>query len=324
MHGITETNGKHEFAFAGSREAIWHGLGQQIDEADLNDFEHWKVQAGLDWQALCSPVQFELPNGTLTNFPNRCSLFRSDTHAPLGIVSDDFKIVQPGEIIDFFRSLAENNGFRLSSAGTLFGGSKFWALADVGISSEITDGDRIDAHLLLVTALDGTMATNARFTSTRVVCNNTMRIAMRDQTRKPIVRVTHRKEFDPDAVKVDLGLLETGWGENIEAMRQLANTAMSQSETRSFFEGVFFNPKLAAGEQKWGATRAVDRMVDLAFNGSGSDMSKGTRWGALCAATEFFTHGTGKRDASHQFWSSYIADGDKKKAEIFDKLTELA
>lgn len=321
-HEITErADGKSEMAFTGSRDAIWHGLGQQLsDDASL---ETWRKEAGMDWEVHQSPITYTSVNETKTEthvVPDRQVLFRSDNKEPLGIVSEDFKIVQPEQVIEFFRDLVENHGYKLSTAGTLFGGKRFWALADVGKTGEVTNSDRIDGHLLLTTAVDGTMSTQARFTSTRVVCNNTLTIALQGASTRPVIRVTHKRDFDADAVKLDLKLIDAGWADFMKNMRALANKKMSARQTREFFEEQLFSPERNANEQTWGVVREVSRLTDLALGGSGSDAYKGTAYGTLCAITEHYTHGTGKRDPSRQFWDSYVGNGESKKQEMYREL----
>lgn len=325
-HEITHANGKDEVAFSGARSAIWHGLGQEMD--DNASFEDWKVNAGLDWEVHESTVDYNVVNENSVverkSIPDKRVLFRSDTKDSLGIVSNDFKIVQPDQVIEFFRDLVELHGFKLSTAGTLFGGRRFWALADVGKSDNVVAGDKIDGHLLLTTAVDGTMSTQARFTSTRVVCNNTLTIALQGNSSRPVVRVTHKRDFDPSLVKIDLKLLDKGWVDFMASMKKLSNTKMSARQTREFFEEQMFDSDRNASEQTWGVVREVSRLTDLALGGSGSGYSKGTAYGALCAVTEHFTHGTGKRDPSRQFWDSYVGNGDNKKQDMLRELLKVA
>lgn len=322
-HEITlRADGTAEMAFTGPRDAIWHGLGNNLDEnASL---EVWRKQAGMDWSVKESPLLYRGQNEDgeemSLSFPERKVLFRSDNKEPLGIVGDDFKIVQPEMVIEFFRDLVENHGMKLSTAGTLYGGRRFWALADTGNSGEVTSGDRVDGHLLLTTAVDGTMSTQARFTSTRVVCNNTLTVALQGSSNRPIIRVTHKREFDPTAVKMDLGILDRGWHEYMQSMKRLADRKMDARSTREFFERQLFDPARDAASQTWGTIREVTRLTDLALGGSGSDMSRGTAWGALCAVTEHYTHGTGKRDPSHQFWDAYAGGADSKKQQLRNAL----
>lgn len=321
-HEITRrVDGKDEIAFTGSRDAIWHGLGQNLD--DNASLEDWRTAAGMDWDVLQSPLTYTSVNGTNTEdhiFPDRQVLFRSDNKDPLGIVSEDFKIVQPEQVIEFFRDLVDNHGYKLSTAGTLFGGKRFWALADVQKTGEVTNGDRIDGHLLLTTAVDGTMSTQARFTSTRVVCNNTLTIALAGASTRPVIRVTHKRDFDADAVKIDMKLIDKGWNDFMGKMKHLASKRMDARTTREFFEEQLFDSEKLAHEQTWGVTREVTRLTDLALGGSGSEMSRGTAYGALCAITEHYTHGTGKRDPSRQFWDSYVGNGESKKQQMFSQL----
>src|SRR3546814_8839889 len=70
--------------------------------------------------------------GTISAFPEQKVLYRSDTKAPLAVVSKRFQVVQPGEILEFYRDLTEVGGFELETAGVLREGRKFWALARTG------------------------------------------------------------------------------------------------------------------------------------------------------------------------------------------------
>ena len=145
--------------------------------------EEWTKQAGLGYTVLESPVQYATPASTeLQVWPDRKVLHRSDTGAPLAVVSDGYHVVQPVEVMDFFRKLADIGGFELETAGALSHGKRVWALASVGAGADVVDGDTVKPYLLLGTSYDGTMATVAKFTTIRVVCNNTITAAVADQS----------------------------------------------------------------------------------------------------------------------------------------------
>jgi phage/plasmid-like protein (TIGR03299 family) len=324
-HEITiRADGTAEMAFTGSRKAIWHGLGQQLDENA--SIETWKKQAGLDWEVFESSVIYQtIVDGKLVSkvFPNKKALFRSDTKDALSIVGNDFKIVQPGDVLEFFRDLVSGHGMRLSTAGSLFGGTRFWALAETGKADSVVKGDEIKGYLLLTTAVDGSLATTAKFVSTRVVCNNTLTVAMAEGS-KNMVRKTHKTVWNASEVKIDLGLIDGAWNKFMENLRALSNLEMSDKEVREFYQSTFFNPNLTAEEQGWGATKRVNELMHLYANGAGASLSYGTAWGALNAVTEMFTHGSGKRDASHQFWDSYYGTYDAIKNKVMTKLLTMA
>ena len=126
-------------AFTGSRDAIWHGLGQQLDSS--KGIDDWIPAAGFNWEIKSSPAYFPDANGKMVEFPGKQVLSRSDTDEPLSIVSDSFKVVQPKQVLEFFRDLTEKHGMKLSTAGILGNGKRFWALADMGKEAEITLGD---------------------------------------------------------------------------------------------------------------------------------------------------------------------------------------
>ncbi|WP_163110586.1 DUF932 domain-containing protein, partial [Acinetobacter baumannii] len=81
---------------------------------------------------------------------------RSDTRAPLSVVSARYQVVQPLEVLDFYRDLTEVGGFELETAGVLKEGRKFWALAKTGQTGTLKGKDKVDGYLLLATACDGT------------------------------------------------------------------------------------------------------------------------------------------------------------------------
>lgn len=159
-------------------ETPWHGLGSQL--APNQPLEVWAQQAGMDWSIEASEVRFITGNtglGSIHTFPEQKVLYRSDTKAPLSVVSSRYQVVQPAEILEFYRDLTEVGGFELETAGVLKEGKKLWALARTGQSVALKGKDQVNGYLLLATACDGTLATTAQFTSVRVVCNNTLAIA---------------------------------------------------------------------------------------------------------------------------------------------------
>jgi phage/plasmid-like protein (TIGR03299 family) len=307
-------------AFTGSRQHIWHNLGQELSE--LATLEEWKREAGMDWDVLESPVSFNAAGQDMI-FPAKKALYRGDTKAPLSIVGTGFKVVQPTEVLEFFRDLLENNGMKLSTAGVLFGGKRFWAMAELDKDDVIVDGDRILGKLLLTTAVDGSLATTAKFVSERVVCNNTLTIAMNENT-KNFVRVVHSATWDASQVKIDLGLIDTAWEKFIGDMRRLAEVSITESAAKSYFQEKFYSPKLGADEQTWGTIKKVNDLMDLLKNGNGADLSRGTAWGVVNAVTDLYTHGNGrKQDDSQRFWNA-MYDSDKIKQEVVNDMLELA
>ena len=214
----------------------WHGLGNHLEPNQPLDV--WAQQAGMDWRIEATDIQFATrPESDLSLYPERKVLYRSDTLEPLSVVSQRYQVVQPREILEFYRDLTEISGFELETAGVLKGGRKCWALARTGQSAALKGNDVTNGYVLLATACDGTLATTAQFTSVRVVCNNTLAIAL-DQS-SGAVKVPHSTQFNPEAVKKSLGISVSSWDEFMYRMKTLSNRPVKHQEAKQFFETVF-------------------------------------------------------------------------------------
>jgi phage/plasmid-like protein (TIGR03299 family) len=124
-------------------EMPWHELGNPLERGQSLDV--WAEQSGLNWEIKQSPVLFDTSNDShlngTGNFEDKSVLYRSDTGAPLSVVSQRYKVVQPREILEFYRDLTEVSGFELETAGVLKGGKKIWALARTGQSTSLKGND---------------------------------------------------------------------------------------------------------------------------------------------------------------------------------------
>lgn len=249
-HDITTINGKASMAFTGATP--WHGLGQRLTEGA--PLEVWREQAGFDWSALSSPVRFVDTAGETHVMPDRQVIYRSDTGAPLSVMGDSYKIVQPGEVIEFFRDLSESGGWHLHTAGVLRGGRKMWALARNHTEGEVAPGDKVRGNLLIATSLDGSMPTVAAMTAVRVVCANTLKIALsgafeqrgshlgKVKDGERAMKVSHRSQFDADACKRELGVARTAFEDFMGAARIMAAQSIELDEARAILRRVFGQP----------------------------------------------------------------------------------
>jgi len=320
-HEIDMSNGRANVAWTGSRDAVWHKLGTEIKEG--TPLEDWIVSAGLDWQVESSPVQFTNPTG-VTEFTNNNVLYRSDTNAPLSIVSDSYHVVQPKQIMEFYRDLVDINGFKLSSAGSLFGGKKFWCLADTGKKFDVVDGDTIGGFLLLVTSVDGTVSTQAKFTSTRVVCNNLLSVALNENS-KNLVRKTHASEWNPESFKIDLGLVDESWEKFSAQMKKLTEIEVNDKFVQKYFQDKFFNPEVSVDDQTTQTYNKIQKLMSLYKTGAGSHFAPDTAYQVLQAMTDAFSHGLrAKQDPSRRMWEGSFGQADKIKSLAFNELYAMA
>ena len=309
-------------AYAGDKP--WHGLGNKL--ATPQPIELWKRQAGMDWMIEESEVRYITGNhtvGAIHSFPEQKVLYRSDTKRPLAVVSKRFQVVQPEEVLEFYRDLTEHAGFELETAGVLKEGRKFWALARTGQSATLKGKDQVNGYLLLATACDGSLATTAQFTSVRVVCNNTLQIALGDN--RGAVKVPHRSEFNPEAVKQQLGITVAPWNRFVSKMKDLVACPVDPDSVDGLLRRMLIYPgqpgqSPVVNEQ---AMRSVRALYDGGGRGAQLASSRGTAWGLLNSVTEYVDHHRRARSDDHRREAAWFGQGAQFKQRAWDELVQL-
>ena len=312
-----------QMAYVG--EAPWHGLGNQL--APKQPLEVWAEQAGMAFQILETPVRYMAGSvgvlGSIMTFGDQKVLYRSDTKAALSVVSNRFQVVQPCEILEFYRDLTEISGFELETAGVLKEGRKVWALARTGQSASLKGNDTVNGYLLLATACDGTLATTAQFTSIRVVCNNTLAIALANGGQA--VKVPHSTNFDAQLVKQQLGVSVSSWDAFMYRMRTLSERKVKSHEAMNFFLRVFNDPEATpANLTNERAIRAVQTLYDGQGQGAELSSAKGTAWGLLNSVTEFVDHQRRARSQDYRLDSAWFGQGAVIKKKALDEASKMA
>src|SRR5579863_4030540 len=313
-------------AFVG--DTPWHGLGNQL--AANQSIEVWAQQAGMNWRIEEAEVRYVSGMagstlGSIHAFPEQKVLYRSDTKMPLSVVSKRFNVVQPAEIIEFYRDLTEVGGFELETAGVLKDGKKLWALARTGQNATLKGRDRVNGYLLLATACDGSLATTAQFTSVRVVCNNTLAIALGDSTGA--VKVPHRSQFDAQAVKRQLGIAISSWDGFMARMKALSECKVNDTAADAFFRRVLTYPTSSTNMQVPATNDSAIKTVQELFagRGKGADMASAaaTAWGLVNAITEFADHHRRARSEDHRRDAAWFGTGATLKQKAFEEAMRL-
>lgn len=315
-----------QMAYVG--ETPWHGLGNQLPAKQ--PIEVWAERAGMNWTIEEAPVQYVVrQSGSLSeicSFDDQKVLFRSDTKAALSVVGNRYHVVQPREVLEFYRDLTEVSGFELETAGVLKAGKKFWALARTGQETTLKGTDMVKGYLLLATSCDGTLATTATPTTVRVVCNNTLTIAVNGASSA--IKVPHNTSFDPQAVKRQLGIAVTQWDGFMYRMRTLAERKVKSHEAMNFFLKVLCQTNAldesAQGLSNERALKKVQALYDGQGRGSELAAAKGTAWGLLNAVTEFVDHERRARSQEYRLDSAWFGQGASLKQRALDQALQLA
>jgi phage/plasmid-like protein (TIGR03299 family) len=310
-HELTmRSDGTAECAYYG--ELPWHGLGTRMIEGATE--AEWIEAAGMNWEIAQSRVVYRAhSDNEMRVMEDRLVNHRSDTGAPLGIVSSGFQNVQPAQTWEFFRNVMASLNLTFDCAGTLFGGRKFWVSAKIG-EHEI-GRDIIKGYLLLSTACDGTMRTTGKITTVKTVCNNTLTAALRGSGKE--VKVSHRTSFDINSAQDALGLNPQRFEDFIQQMRALADVRLSGDMAETLTE------KLVGNDAK--ATKNIARLFLGEAIGYDSDPAmRGTVWSYLNSVTEYIDHGKRAKSDSHRLNNNLFGVGDALKEKALELACEYA
>lgn len=330
-----ETNSQGIYEAAFRVRPAWHGLGAVL--AESASFEDFGKAAGLTtWDIKRANVSFttepvaDYPCRAKAEFPGQQVLYRSDSGRPLGIVSNQYKIVQPREVFEFFSEFVDVHGFKMEAAGVLRHGGRFWALAQMPGVLDI-GGDVTVPYVLLSSSADGSMSTEARFTSTRVVCANTLGVA---RSKRAEFKLSHRSNFNPDDCKSVLADANANFAKYCTQACQLARFTMTSQQAAVVLAGLL-NPKAAdltkgtvdgSEMDETLASKSFQHIMSL-FSGGGKgaflDSSRGTAFGMLQAMTEYYDHHAAARSDENRFINSQYGKNASKKSEALDTLVGL-
>lgn len=330
-------NGQAAMAYVGAKP--WHSLGQELSKGASID--QWRIEAGMDYEVKRDEVKYDAEreiNGVKVllpgNFKGRDVLYRSDTGRPLSVVSSSYKVVQPAQILDFFAKLSEIGGFELETAGVLSGGKRIWGLAKVGDGAPVIGHDIVRPYVLFATSYDGTMATTAKFSAIRVVCNNTITMAvgrgfMQDgKTEKDTenmavstqVRIPHSQSVDIDDIRQKLGIVSDVYEKWMVQTRLMAETPVSEEFAGQFLAELVGNKN---SEKPVEETKAYKRIMEI-FNGDMigyEDAGAANRWTLVNAVTQYIDHERGGEKS--RLDSAWFGSGNALKDKAYQMLAEV-
>jgi len=316
MAHMIDTTSRATASYA-STQREWHGLGQLMTAGA--SIEDWQREAGMDYAVKRSRIRYALEHlnphasvNELRTVDDKVVLFRSDTGAPLGVVSDSYKVVQPMEVLEFFRDWAAQGGLTIESAGVLFGGRRYFATAKLSDAVSIDGGrDTVVPYALLSTSADGSLATECRWTTVRTVCNNTLTMARKGAAA---FKVSHRSVFVADDARAAVESAHEEFGAFMTAARYLSTVGMKVDEA----EDMTVRLLMKTNEEVTRASAGFNRIMGL-FNGQGLgsnfETAHDTAWGWLNAVTEYVDHHSRTRSVENRTASALWGPGEALKAK---------
>ena len=157
-------------------EKPWHGEGTKLENVATS--AEAIEAAGLDWKVEKRGLYFAQTDGTTQLIPGKYATVRTDNQVALGIVGKVYTPLQNKEAFSFFDSIVGVKEAMYHTAGSLGKGERVWILAKLPGYIKVTEDDVVEKYLLLANSHDGSSAVEMLFTPVRVVCQNTLNLAI--------------------------------------------------------------------------------------------------------------------------------------------------
>lgn len=302
-------------AYAG--EVPWHGLGTKVP-ADLTP-EQMLEAAGLDWEV----EKVDLTYGDNQIVPGKKGLVRSSDGKYLDTIGDDWNPLQNRDAFEFFNDFVQAGDMEMHTAGSLEDGRRTWALAKVKDAFELFKGDVTENYLLFSNPHKYGMSIDVRMTPIRVVCNNTITMALNGVSDQ-MVKIHHRNEFDANLVKEMLGVAKEKLETYKEAAQFLGSKKFTNDSIVEYFNSLF--PASKIDEDKPLAdqiSRTAKQAIETLDTQPGAEFGAGTWWQAFNTVTYMTDHTLG-RSADTRLKSAWFGINRKRKIAALETAIEFA
>ncbi len=313
-HNIEMIDGKASMAYAG--EVPWHGLGTRVPE-DLTPQQMLEA-ANLDWEV--EKIEAFAKVGGKNVSVERSALVRKTDNEILGVVSNDWNPVQNSEAFEFFNDFIAEGDMEMHTAGSLDGGRIVWALAKVKDSFELFKGDRVESYLHFSNFHKYGFSTDVRFTPIRVVCNNTLTLSLNTKVER-MVKISHRREFNGDNVKLMLGVAADKLAKYKEMAKFLGEKRYNNENVVDYFKRVF--PVSGGDNAKKEISKNAKTALGIIDTQPGAEFARGSWWQAFNTVTYLTDHLAG-RTADTRLTSAWYGFNKNLKVRALETAVEMA
>lgn len=279
-----------------ARAVPWHGLGTKVD--GLQTAEAALQAAGLDWTVRQSPVTYGyLEAGSESGLPvhvqipGKVANYRATDGTFLGVVGDGYQIVQNRDAFDWADALVDDGSAKYETAGSLYEGKRVWLSMELpgGVHVPGDDGE-VKPYLLITNGHDGGAALQGSVTMVRVVCANTMTLALRGATRTFKIRHTGSMDGKLAQAREALGITFTYVAAFTETAAGLMEKRVTDRQAERILRQVFPLPARAKANPERIPLEQFGRVLDVYRDAPNLQNIRGTAWGVLQAVGEFVDH----------------------------------
>ena len=291
-HNLEISNGKASFACAG--RPGWHGLGQSIPPG-MEDSETVSELAGLNRRVALAPL-YTMVDGQPVALQDKFATVYQDTGFVLGVVGSRYTVVQNVTAFKAIDRWLADGRVSYETAGALDEGRKVFILVRIDEDFTIAGTDPVTPYALVTNSHDGSSGLGVKLVSTRVVCQNTLNVALREKGERIGIRHTASAEANIESAAKALGLVSRQQRQMMERFEQLAQLKSGQGLVEQVVEVVAPDPlridvslterqRNRAGRRHESFTTFLQHAKELPTIVSAGGVDN--RWGLFNATTEW-------------------------------------
>ncbi len=310
-HNLFIKDGKANMFYVG--ETPWHKLGTKLEHPAT---AREAIQAaGLDYKVQLKPLLTTI-NRKRVEVTGSFATVRMDNGTILGVVGNRYEPIQNKDAFTFFDAIVGDDEAMYHTAGVLGQGERIWILAKLPGYIRVNKEDIVSKYLLLTNSHDGSSLARAKLTPIRVVCNNTLSVALQGSEQEIGIRHTVNAKVRLEEAHKLLGLTNHLYEQLDTIFKKMALTKVTDKQLLDYVQTLI--PSNPEAQYQTRNENIRDAILELHEVGQGAELSKGTVWGAYNAVTEYTDHVQNSKDSSKQLKSIWFGGGEKLKLKAFN------
>jgi phage/plasmid-like protein (TIGR03299 family) len=294
-------------------ETPWHRLGRKLDQPATA--AQAIEAAGLDYKVVKRPLFTKISRQNVL-IPDHFATVRSDNGVVLGCVGSRYEPVQNRDAFGFFDPLVDRDEAIYHTGGVLGKGEKIWLLAKLpGYIRVGKSNDLIEKYLLLYNSHDGSSHIRIKLTPIRVVCNNTLSVALSGTEQEVKIKHTATAPAKLEEAHTLLGLTNHLFDQLSYIFNRMALRKVTDRELVQYVKTLIPDNPEAAGNTRTENLRK--KILDIHATQRDAIIHRGTLFGAYNAVTELVDHVSTTEDPSKRLKSMWFGSGEKLKQRAF-------
>lgn len=318
---------KKKHAFASAIEPAWHGKGQ-ILKGKMTSEEAIK-EALLDFTVEKEQVKIELPGKGLIEVPGKYATYRTDTGTPFGVVGSRYEIVQNLDAFGFFDAIVGGGEAIYETAGALYNGEVVFITAKLPDYIKVGK-DEIEKYIFLKSTHDGSGSIIAAFSSQRIVCANTLSVALGNMSNKVSIRHTKDAKLKLTQAHKIMGISNLLSKELEQAFNVMAKKNIVDKDLKKFIEMVILPPmreQMNETEKAELSTRSINKVNEIYSYAMSNptqqtEATKGTLYGCLNAITGYYQNVKKWKSVDDKIDSIFNGKAEADSQKAFDLALE--